>query len=135
MTSSRRRRGPDREKRIGFGACSPIRNLMAAGTLRVYRRQTCAGRGDDQKQHSRALGERDIRQEKFQQRDFGDRFRTHVGFGDAFFPQPAPLIQGPRDPGVMSLRDGHPSRDGRVPLFPFDQVAHHLTDGRRQRSH
>ena len=36
--------------------------------------------------------------------DYGDSIRSH-GFGDAFFPQPEPLIQGPAT-RVMSLRDG-----------------------------
>ena len=45
---------------------------------------------------------RDIAQ-KFNN-DFGASIRAH-GFGDAFFPLPEPLIQGPAT-RVMSLRDG-----------------------------
>jgi tryptophanyl-tRNA synthetase len=56
--------------------------------------------GEDQKQHLELS--RDIAQ-KFNN-DFADSIRNH-GFGDAFFPQPEPLIQGPAT-RVMSLRDG-----------------------------
>jgi tryptophanyl-tRNA synthetase len=73
-------------------------NLMAADIL-VYR-ATHVPVGEDQKQHLELA--RDIAQ-KFNN-DFADSIREH-GFGDAFFPQPEPLIQGPAT-RVMSLRDG-----------------------------
>jgi tryptophanyl-tRNA synthetase len=56
--------------------------------------------GEDQKQHLELS--RDIAQ-KFNN-DFGASIRSH-GHGDAFFPLPEPLIQGPAT-RVMSLRDG-----------------------------
>jgi tryptophanyl-tRNA synthetase len=56
--------------------------------------------GEDQKQHLELS--RDIAQ-KFNN-DFGASIQER-GFGDAFFPQPEPLIQGPAT-RVMSLRDG-----------------------------
>jgi tryptophanyl-tRNA synthetase len=71
---------------------------MAADIL-VYR-ATHVPVGEDQKQHLELS--RDIAQ-KFNN-DYGDSIRAH-GFGDAFFPQPEPLIQGPAT-RVMSLRDG-----------------------------
>src|SRR5205823_8663650 len=55
---------------------------------------------EDQKQHLELS--RDIAQ-KFNN-DYGASIRAR-GFGDAFFPQPEPLIQGPAT-RVMSLRDG-----------------------------
>src|SRR6516164_4706116 len=72
--------------------------LMAADIL-VYR-ATHVPVGDDQKQHLELS--RDIAQ-KFNN-DFANSIRAH-GYGDAFFPQPEPLIQGPAT-RVMSLRDG-----------------------------
>src|SRR5207237_4592183 len=56
--------------------------------------------GEDQKQHLELS--RDIAQ-KFNN-DFAKSIQAH-GYGDAFFPQPEPLIQGPAT-RVMSLRDG-----------------------------
>jgi tryptophanyl-tRNA synthetase len=56
--------------------------------------------GEDQKQHLELS--RDIAQ-KFNN-DFAEAIRAH-GYGDAFFPLPEPLIQGPAT-RVMSLRDG-----------------------------
>ena len=56
--------------------------------------------GEDQKQHLELS--RDIAQ-KFNN-DYADSIRAR-GFGEAFFPQPEPLIQGPAT-RVMSLRDG-----------------------------
>jgi tryptophanyl-tRNA synthetase len=56
--------------------------------------------GEDQKQHLELS--RDIAQ-KFNN-DYRDAIRNR-GFGDAFFPLPEPLIQGPAT-RVMSLRDG-----------------------------
>jgi tryptophanyl-tRNA synthetase len=71
---------------------------MAADIL-IYR-ATHVPVGEDQKQHLELS--RDIAQ-KFNN-DYGDSIRAH-GFGDAFFPQPEPLIQGPAT-RIMSLRDG-----------------------------
>jgi tryptophanyl-tRNA synthetase len=71
---------------------------MAADIL-VYR-ATHVPVGEDQKQHLELS--RDIAQ-KFNN-DFRDSISAR-GFGDAFFPQPEPLIQGPAT-RVMSLRDG-----------------------------
>ena len=56
--------------------------------------------GQDQKQHLELS--RDIAQ-KFNN-DFSASIQAH-GFGDTFFPQPEPIIQGPAT-RVMSLRDG-----------------------------
>ena len=70
---------------------------MAADIL-VYR-ATHVPVGEDQKQHLELT--RDIAQ-KFNN-DFANRFMRWIG--DAFFPQPEPLIQGPAT-RVMSLRDG-----------------------------
>jgi tryptophanyl-tRNA synthetase len=56
--------------------------------------------GEDQKQHLELS--RDIAQ-KFNN-DFAESIAA-LGFGDAFFPLPEPLIQGPAT-RVMSLRDG-----------------------------
>jgi tryptophanyl-tRNA synthetase len=71
---------------------------MAADIL-VYR-ATHVPVGEDQKQHLELS--RDIAQ-KFNN-DYGESIRAH-GFGEAFFPLPEPLIQGPAT-RVMSLRDG-----------------------------
>jgi len=73
-------------------------NLMAADIL-LYR-ATHVPVGEDQKQHVELA--RDIAQ-KFNN-DFSDSIKAH-GFGDAFFPLPEPIIQGPAT-RVMSLRDG-----------------------------
>jgi len=72
--------------------------LMAADIL-IYR-ATHVPVGDDQKQHLELA--RDIAQ-KFNN-DFAASIAAH-GHGDAFFPLPEPLIQGPAT-RVMSLRDG-----------------------------
>ena len=72
--------------------------LMAADIL-AYR-ATHVPVGEDQKQHLELA--RDIAQ-KFNT-DFATRIEE-LGLGDAFFPQPEPLISGPA-PRVMSLRDG-----------------------------
>jgi tryptophanyl-tRNA synthetase len=96
MTQFKEKAGKDRENAsVGLYAYP---NLMAADIL-VYR-ATHVPVGEDQKQHLELA--RDIAQ-KFNN-DFGDSIRAH-GFGDAFFPQPEPLIQGPAT-RVMSLRDG-----------------------------
>jgi tryptophanyl-tRNA synthetase len=71
---------------------------MAADIL-VYR-ATHVPVGEDQKQHLELT--RDIAQ-KFNT-DFGPRIEE-LGLGDAYFPLPEPLTQGPA-PRVMSLRDG-----------------------------
>ena len=71
---------------------------MAADIL-VYR-ATHVPVGEDQKQHLELS--RDIAQ-KFNN-DFAASIHAH-GYGEAFFPQPEPLIQGPAT-RVMSLRDG-----------------------------
>lgn len=72
--------------------------LMAADIL-IYK-ATHVPVGDDQKQHLELT--RDIAQ-KFNN-DFAASIAAH-GHGDAFFPLPEPLIQGPAT-RVMSLRDG-----------------------------
>jgi tryptophanyl-tRNA synthetase len=71
---------------------------MAADIL-VYR-ATHVPVGEDQKQHLELA--RDIAQ-KFNN-DFGASIAAR-GFGEAFFPLPEPIIQGPAT-RVMSLRDG-----------------------------
>jgi tryptophanyl-tRNA synthetase len=96
MTQFKEKAGKDRENAsIGLYAYP---TLMAADIL-VYR-ATHVPVGEDQKQHLELS--RDIAQ-KFNN-DYAASIERH-GFGDAFFPQPEPLIQGPA-PRVMSLRDG-----------------------------
>src|SRR6202007_2563827 len=75
--------------------------------------------GEDQKQHLELS--RDIAQ-KFNN-DFGDSIRAK-GYGDAFFPQPEPLITGPAT-RVMSLRDGTKKMSKSD---PSDQSRINLTD-------
>src|SRR5882672_3859262 len=96
MTQFKEKAGKDRENASVGLYVYP--NLMAADIL-VYR-ATHVPVGDDQKQHLELS--RDIAQ-KFNN-DFGASIHAH-GFGDAFFPLPEPLIQGPAT-RVMSLRDG-----------------------------
>jgi tryptophanyl-tRNA synthetase len=96
MTQFKEKAGKDREN-VSVGLYV-YPNLMAADIL-VYR-ATHVPVGEDQKQHLELS--RDIAQ-KFNN-DFGDSIRAR-GFGDAFFPQPEPLILGPAT-RVMSLRDG-----------------------------
>ena len=96
MTQFKEKAGKDREN-ASIGLYS-YPTLMAADSL-VYR-ATQVPVGEDQKQHLELS--RDIAQ-KFNN-DFADSIRSH-GYGDAFFPQPEPLIQGPAT-RVMSLRDG-----------------------------
>jgi len=124
MTQFKEKAGKDRENAsVGLFAYP---TLMAADIL-VYR-ATHVPVGEDQKQHLELS--RDIAQ-KFNN-DFGDSIRTH-GFGDAFFPQPEPLIQGPA-PRVMSLRDGtkkmsksDPSDQSRINLTDdADTIAHKI---------
>jgi len=96
MTQFKEKAGKDRENAsVGLYAYP---NLMAADIL-VYR-ATHVPVGEDQKQHLELA--RDIAQ-KFNN-DYSASIRSH-GFGDAFFPQPEPIIQGPAT-RVMSLRDG-----------------------------
>jgi tryptophanyl-tRNA synthetase len=96
MTQFKDKAGKDRENASVGLFTYP--NLMAADIL-VYR-ATHVPVGEDQKQHLELS--RDIAQ-KFNN-DFGASIRAH-GHGDAFFPLPEPLIQGPAT-RVMSLRDG-----------------------------
>jgi tryptophanyl-tRNA synthetase len=96
MTQFKEKAGKDRENAsVGLYAYP---SLMAADIL-VYR-ATHVPVGEDQKQHLELS--RDIAQ-KFNN-DFGSSIRAH-GYGEAFFPLPEPLIQGPAT-RVMSLRDG-----------------------------
>jgi tryptophanyl-tRNA synthetase len=96
MTQFKEKAGKDRENvSVGLYAYP---NLMAADIL-VYR-ATHVPVGEDQKQHLELS--RDIAQ-KFNN-DFTSSIQAH-GYGDMFFPQPEPIIQGPAT-RVMSLRDG-----------------------------
>jgi tryptophanyl-tRNA synthetase len=96
MTQFKEKAGKDRENAsVGLFAYP---TLMAADIL-VYR-ATHVPVGEDQKQHLELS--RDVAQ-KFNN-DFSASIASH-GFGDAFFPLPEPLIQGPAT-RVMSLRDG-----------------------------
>lgn len=96
MTQFKEKAGKDRENASVGLYVYP--NLMAADIL-VYR-ATHVPVGEDQKQHLELS--RDIAQK------FNNDFSASIaarGFGDAFFPQPEPIIQGPAT-RVMSLRDG-----------------------------
>jgi tryptophanyl-tRNA synthetase len=96
MTQFKEKAGKDRENAsVGLYAYPA---LMAADIL-VYR-ATHVPVGEDQKQHLELS--RDIAQ-KFNN-DFAASIHAH-GYGEAFFPLPEPLIQGPAT-RVMSLRDG-----------------------------
>ncbi len=96
MTQFKEKAGKDRENvSVGLYAYP---NLMAADIL-VYR-ATHVPVGEDQKQHLELA--RDIAQ-KFNV-DFAKSINAH-GYGETFFPQPEPIIQGPAT-RVMSLRDG-----------------------------
>ena len=109
MTQFKEKAGKDRENAsVGLYAYP---NLMAADIL-VYR-ATHVPVGEDQKQHLELA--RDIAQ-KFNN-DFAASIAAH-GFGEAFFPLPEPLIQGPAT-RVMSLRDGSKkmSKSDAVGLF------------------
>ena len=115
MTQFKEKAGKDRENAsVGLYAYP---NLMAADIL-VYR-ATHVPVGEDQKQHLELS--RDIAQ-KFNN-DFAATVASH-GFGDAFFPQPEPLIQGPAT-RVMSLRDGTRKMSKSE---PSDQSRINLTD-------
>src|SRR5215208_4689021 len=96
MTQFKEKAGKDRENASVGLYVYP--NLMAADIL-VYR-ATYVPVGEDQKQHLELS--RDIAQ-KFNN-DYAASIAAN-GFGDAFFPLPEPLIQGPAT-RVMSLRDG-----------------------------
>ena len=96
MTQFKDKAGKDRENASVGLYNYPV--LMAADIL-VYR-ATHVPVGDDQKQHLELA--RDIAQ-KFNV-DFAPSIAA-AGFGDAFFPLPEPMIQGPAT-RVMSLRDG-----------------------------
>jgi tryptophanyl-tRNA synthetase len=124
MTQFKEKAGKDRENAsVGLFAYP---TLMAADIL-VYR-ATHVPVGDDQKQHLELS--RDIAQ-KFNN-DFSDAI-GRCGFGEAFFPQPEPLIQGPAT-RVMSLRDGtkkmsksDPSDQSRINLTDdADTIAHKI---------
>ncbi len=96
MTQFKEKAGKDREN-VSVGLYDyPV--LMAADIL-AYQ-ATHVPVGEDQKQHLELA--RDIAQ-KFNL-DFAASIAA-LGFGDAFFPLPEPLIQGPAT-RVMSLRDG-----------------------------
>ena len=96
MTQFKEKAGKDRENvSVGLFAYP---TLMAADIL-IYR-ATHVPVGEDQKQHLELS--RDVAQ-KFNN-DFAASIAKH-GFGEMFFPQPEPLIQGPAT-RVMSLRDG-----------------------------
>jgi tryptophanyl-tRNA synthetase len=96
MTQFKEKAGKDRENASVGLYNYPV--LMAADIL-VYR-ATHVPVGDDQKQHLELS--RDIAQ-KFNN-DYAASIAAH-GHGEAFFPLPEPLIQGPAT-RVMSLRDG-----------------------------
>jgi tryptophanyl-tRNA synthetase len=119
MTQFKEKAGKDRENASVGLYVYP--NLMAADIL-VYR-ATHVPVGEDQKQHLELS--RDIAQ-KFNN-DFGPSIHAH-GYGDAFFPLPEPLIQGPAT-RVMSLRDGskkmsksEPSDYSRINLTDDDDA-------------
>src|SRR6187200_528883 len=115
MTQFKEKAGKDRENAsVGLYAYP---NLMAADIL-VYR-ATHVPVGEDQKQHLELS--RDIAQ-KFNN-DYAASIAAH-GFGEAFFPQPEPLIQGPAT-RVMSLRDGSKKMSKSD---PSDQSRINLTD-------
>ncbi|MBV9288239.1 MAG: tryptophan--tRNA ligase, partial [Hyphomicrobiales bacterium] len=96
MTQFKEKAGKDREA-ASIGLYNyPV--LMAADIL-VYR-ATHVPVGDDQKQHLELA--RDIAQ-KFNS-DYAAAIAAR-GHGEAYFPLPEPLIEGPA-PRVMSLRDG-----------------------------
>lgn len=96
MTQFKEKAGKNRENASTGLFVYP--NLMAADIL-LYQ-ATHVPVGEDQKQHLELT--RDIAQK------FNNDYATQLdalGFGEAFFPQPEPLITGPAT-RVMSLRDG-----------------------------
>src|SRR5476649_1641003 len=96
MTQFKEKSGKHKERASVGLYTYPV--LMAADIL-VYK-ATHVPVGEDQKQHLELS--RDIAQ-KFNN-DFAPSIHAH-GYGEAFFPLPEPLIQGPAT-RVMSLRDG-----------------------------
>ena len=97
MTQFKEKAGKDRENAsVGLYAYP---NLMAADIL-VYR-ATHVPVGEDQKQHLELVARH---RAEVQQRLRRRRSRR-TAIGEAFFPLPEPLIQGPAT-RVMSLRDG-----------------------------
>src|SRR6266516_1518189 len=124
MTQFKEKAGKDRENASVGLYDYPV--LMAADIL-LYR-ATHVPVGEDQKQHLELS--RDIAQ-KFNN-DFAKSIHAH-GYGEAFFPQPEPLIQGPAT-RVMSLRDGlkkmsksDPSDQSRINLTDdADAIAHKI---------
>ncbi len=96
MTQFKEKAGRDRENASVGLFNYPV--LMAADILLYL--ATAVPVGDDQKQHLELT--RDVAQ-KFNN-DFAAQIAAH-GYGEAFFPLPEPLIQGPAT-RVMSLRDG-----------------------------
>jgi tryptophanyl-tRNA synthetase len=115
MTQFKDKAGKDRENAsVGLFAYP---TLMAADILLYL--ATLVPVGDDQKQHVELT--RDIAQ-KFNN-DYADSIRAR-GFGDAYFPLPEPMIQGPAT-RVMSLRDGTKKMSKSD---PSDQSRINLTD-------
>jgi tryptophanyl-tRNA synthetase len=115
MTQFKEKAGKDRENvSVGLYAYP---TLMAADILLYL--ATHVPVGDDQKQHLELS--RDIAQ-KFNN-DFGKSIAAR-GLGEAFFPQPEPLIQGPAT-RVMSLRDGTKKMSKSD---PSDQSRINMTD-------
>ncbi|MFL6797164.1 MAG: tryptophan--tRNA ligase [Xanthobacteraceae bacterium] len=124
MTQFKEKAGKDRENAsVGLYAYPA---LMAADIL-AYQ-ATHVPVGEDQKQHLELA--RDIAQK------FNNDFNTSIaarGYGEAFFPLPEPLIQGPAT-RVMSLRDGSkkmsksdPSDQSRINLTDdADAIAHKI---------
>jgi len=115
MTQFKEKAGKDREN-VSLGLYA-YPSLMAADIL-VYR-ATHVPVGEDQKQHVELA--RDIAQK------FNNDYAASIaarGFGDAFFPLPEPLIQGPAT-RVMSLRDGAKKMSKSD---PSDQSRINLTD-------
>src|SRR5687767_7649634 len=96
MTQFKEKAGKDRENASTGLFVYP--NLMAADIL-AYK-GTHVPVGEDQKQHLELA--RDIAQ-KFNN-EYAERI-AELGFGDAFFPLPEPMITGPAT-RVMNLRDG-----------------------------
>ena len=119
MTQFKEKAGKDRENASVGLYNYPV--LMAADIL-VYR-ATHVPVGDDQKQHLELA--RDIAQ-KFNN-DFAASIAAH-GHGEAFFPLPEPLIQGPAT-RVMSLRDGTKKMSKSDPseysAYRFDRRCRH----------
>jgi tryptophanyl-tRNA synthetase len=115
MTQFKEKAGKDRENASVGLYTYPV--LMAADIL-AYR-ATHVPVGEDQKQHLELA--RDIAQK------FNNDYSASIsgkGYGDAFFPQPEPLIQGAAA-RVMSLRDGSKKMSKSD---PSDQSRINLTD-------